>query len=84
MSDGYDPKAVKKRVRKLVREVEDGRYTKDILPNASYDLTGERQSAYFSHARENMKTDLAHAVMEHGQDLADCNISDILKGQADG
>lgn len=45
--------AVHNRTGKLVQEVYDGEYKIDELPNAAYDLRGERQAAYFSHAREN-------------------------------
>lgn len=52
------------RINELVQEVYDGKYEIDRLPGKAYELTGERQSAYFLHARENMKTDFAHVIME--------------------
>lgn len=59
------------RVDELIQEVVDGLYEIEKLPNAAYDLTGERQVAYFSHARENMKTDIAHVIMYENQQLND-------------
>lgn len=46
-------------------------YKIDKLPNAAYDLRDERQAAYFSHARENMKTDIAHIIMYANQQIYD-------------
>ena len=63
--------AVHNRTSKLVQEVYDGEYKIDKLPNAAYDLRGERQAAYFSHARENMKTDVAHIIMYDNQQIYD-------------
>ena len=51
------------RINKLMQEVYDGKYEIDGLPCEAFELVGERQSAYFSHARENMKTDFAHVIM---------------------
>ena len=47
---------VQERTRQLVQEICDGEYKVDKLPNAAYGLRGERQTAYFSHARENLNT----------------------------
>ena len=46
-----------KRISDLMQELESGQYKKEILPN--------------SHARENLKTDIAHAVMYSNQQLED-------------
>lgn len=48
----------------LLREVFSGTWKKDRLPNASLSLTAEAQAAYFSQARNNMKTEIAHCIME--------------------
>ena len=58
---------VQERTRQLVQEICDGEYKVDKLPNAAYDLRGERQTAYFSHARENLNTDIAHGIMYDNQ-----------------
>lgn len=63
--------AVRDRVSELVQEVCNGDYKIDKLPNAAYDLRDERQAAYFSHARENMKTDIAHIIMYANQQIYD-------------
>lgn len=63
--------AVRDRVSELVHEVCNGDYKIDKLPNAAYDLRDERQAAYFSHARENMKTDIAHIIMYANQQIYD-------------
>lgn len=52
------------RVAGLLREVFSGTWKKDRLPNASLSLTAEAQAAYFSQARNNMKTEIAHCIME--------------------
>lgn len=63
--------AVCDRASELVQEVCNGDYKIDKLPNAAYDLRDERQAAYFSHARENMKTDIAHIIMYANQQIYD-------------
>ena len=63
--------AVRSRTRRLVQEVNDGEYKIEKLPNAAYNFTGERQAAYYSHVRENMKTDIAHIIMYENQQVYD-------------
>jgi len=63
--------SVRDRARELVQEVCNGDYKIDKLPNAAYDLRYERQAAYFSHARKNMKTDIAHIIMYANQQIYD-------------
>lgn len=58
---------VRDRASELVQEVCNGDYKIDKLTNAAYDLRDESQVAYFSHARENMKTDIAHIIMYANQ-----------------
>ena len=67
VSDGLTAKSISD----LMQELESGQYKKEILPNSSYEMSGERQAMYFSHARENLKTDIAHAVMYSNQQLED-------------
>lgn len=66
--------AVRDRIGNLVQEVYEGKYKIDKLPNAAYDLRGERQVAYFSHVRENMKTDIAHVIMDDNQQIYDLQL----------
>lgn len=54
VSDGLTAK----RISDLMQELESGQYKKEILPNSSYEMSGERQAMYFSHARENLKRTL--------------------------
>lgn len=65
----------RRRVAKLVDEVEEGQYEVDILKNASYEMVGERQVEYFSHLRENMFTDIAFSIMTNYQQLNDVKFS---------
>lgn len=67
------------RVDGLLREVFSGAWKKDHLPNASLSLTEEAQAAYFSQARNNMKMEIAHWIMEQQQQLDDCEILGVLK-----
>lgn len=68
-----------RRVKELVDEVIRGEHKVDILPNSSYDFSEERQAIYFSNARKNMKSDMAHATMECGQQLDDIKILERLR-----
>lgn len=52
-------------IMKLIDEIERGLIKKDILPNSSYEMSGEREAMYFSHVRDNMKTSFAHLLMEN-------------------
>ena len=61
------------RLRNLVMEVYAGEYKIDQLPNAAYDFRDERQAIYFSHARQNMETDIAHIIMYENQQVDDLN-----------
>ena len=63
--------AVRDRASELVQEICNGNFKIDEFPNATYDLRDERQAAYFSHARENMKTDIAHIIMYANQQIYD-------------
>lgn len=65
---------IKRRVKSLVGEVMRGEHSIDFLPNSSYDFSEERQAMYFSNARKNMKSDMAHATIECGQQLEDIKI----------
>lgn len=67
----------KKRISGLINEVLSGEYKKDVLINSAYDFSGELQAMYYANMRKNMKSDMASAVINHGQQLDDLT---ILKG----
>lgn len=67
------------RVHNLIKEVVNGETKMDQLPNSSYELSEERQAEYFSHVRANMVSDMAYAVMNHGQQLDDLEVLARLK-----
>ena len=54
---------ISKRVAQLINEVAVGEHTIDVLSNTSLALSDERQVEYFSHARENMKKDVAYIII---------------------
>lgn len=66
--------AANKRRNNLVLEVLNGEKEKDVLPNSAYSFEEERQAQYFSHARNNMKSDMAYATMNHMQQLDDIRV----------
>lgn len=64
--------AVNVRRNRLIEEIRSGERTKDVLPNSAFPFETERQAVYFSRARKNMKSDMAHATMDcanHTDDL---------------
>lgn len=59
--------SVQERIQRLVQEISDGEYKKERFLDMADELRGEYQTEYFSHARENMKTDMAHILMNRLQ-----------------
>ena len=47
--------------------------------NVSFPFKGERQAQYFSHARNNMRSDMAHATMSHSNQSDDIKILAAIK-----
>lgn len=74
----YNTETIDYRVKKLTDEVQKGEHKKDNLPNAAYEMIGERQADYFSHARKNMQTDFAHSIMYNNLQLDDIEVLDRL------
>ena len=65
---------ISKRVAQLINEVAVGEHTIDVLSNTSLALSDERQVEYFSHARENMKKDVAYIIMTNNQNTDDLRL----------
>ena len=65
---------ISKRVAQLINEVAVGGHTIDVLSNTSLALSDERQVEYFSHARENMKKDVAYIIMTNNQNTDDLRL----------
>ena len=65
---------ISKRVAQLINEVAVGEHTIDVLSNTSLSLSDERQVEYFSHARENMKKDVAYIIMTNNQNTDDLRL----------
>ena len=61
---------ISKRVAQLINEVAVGEHTIDVL----LALSDERQVEYFSHARENMKKDVAYIIMTNNQNTDDLRL----------
>lgn len=65
---------ISKRVNQLINEVAVGEHTIDVLSNTSLALSDERQVEYFSHARENIKKDVAYIIMTNNQNFDDLSL----------
>lgn len=65
---------ISKRVAQLINEVAVGEHTIDVLSNTSLALSDKRQVEYFSHARENMKKDVAYIIMTNNQNTDDLRL----------
>lgn len=69
MSEAFFSEHTQERVNVLLLEIASGLYVREALPNAAYGMIGERQIEYFSRARANMETEIAHIFMEGPQQL---------------
>lgn len=60
----------------LLQEILRGELVRDVLPNPSYEFSGERKARYYSNMRWNMESDMAFLVMKNHQNY--CEL-DLLK-----
>lgn len=67
------------RRNRLIEEIQSGQMTKEVLLNASFPFEEERQALYFSKARNNMGSDMAHATMKHSVQTDDMKILEVLR-----
>ena len=66
------------RRNRLIEEIQTEQMTKVVLPDITFPFEGERQALYFSKARNNMRSDMAHATMKHSVQTNDRKIMEIL------
>lgn len=62
------------RRNRLIEEIQSGETVKDVLLNAAFPFEAERQASYFSRARNNMKSDMAHSTMGQSNQADDFKI----------
>ena len=67
------------RRNRLIEEIKSGQITKAVLPDADFPFEEERQALYFSKARNNMGSDMAHATMKHSIQTDDMKILEVLR-----
>lgn len=67
------------RRNRLIAEIQSGETKKEVLLNASFPFEKERQASYFSQARNNMRSDMAHATMAHGNQAEDMKILEVIR-----
>ena len=67
------------RRNRLIAEIRNGETVKAALPNSSFPFENERQAAYFSRTRNNMKSDMTHATMDQSKQLDDLIILEVLR-----
>lgn len=67
---------------KLIQEILSGELQKDVLLNASFAFDKERQAAYFSRTRENMRSEMAYATMHHADQIDDLAVLEVLKNDS--
>lgn len=67
------------RRNRLIEEIQTGQMAKEVLLNASFPFEEERQALYFSKARNNMESDMAHATMKHSIQTDDVKILEVLR-----
>lgn len=63
----------------LIKEILEGDYIKDILPNSAFGFTDEQQAQYFSNLRRNLQSDMAHAVITNSQCVNDLKLLQKIK-----
>lgn len=67
------------RRNRLIAEIQSGETEKEVLLNASFPFEKERQASYFSRARNNMRSDMAHATMAHANQAEDMKILEVIR-----
>ena len=67
------------RRNRLIEEIQTEQMTKVVLPDIAFSFEEERQALYFSKARNNMGSDMAHATMKHSIQTDDMKILEILR-----
>ncbi len=58
----------------MIDEVRRGEYMMDILPNASYEFSGQTQASYFANLREQMGSDMANAIFYCGKSFEEVSL----------
>ena len=61
-------------IDRLMKEIREGEYKKDILPNSALCFTREQQAQYFSNLRKNLQSEMADVVINDFQSLKEIEI----------
>lgn len=65
------------RRNRLIAEIQSGET--EVMLDASFPFEKERQASYFSRARNNMRSDMAHATMAHANQAEDMKILEVIR-----
>lgn len=71
-------------IQTLVGEVVRGEHSKDHLPNAAFDFSGEAQAIYFSNARRNLQSIVSYAVMTLKPRTPELGVLSLVRRQHNG
>ncbi|MDE6873670.1 MAG: transcriptional regulator [Lachnospiraceae bacterium] len=61
-------------IDRLMKEIQEGEYQKDILPNSALGFTREQQAQYFSNLRKNLQSEMADIVINDLQSLKEIEL----------
>lgn len=61
-------------IDRLIREIQEGVYEKDTLPNSALGFTREQQAQYFSNLRRNLQSEMADIVINASQSLGELEL----------
>ena len=67
------------RRNRLIAEIQSGETETEVMLDASFPFEKERQASYFSRARNNMRSDMAHATMAHANQAEDMKILEVIR-----
>lgn len=67
------------RRNRLIEEILTRQMAKEGMPDTAFPFEEERQALYFSKARNNMGSDMAHATMKHSIQTDDMKILEVLR-----
>ena len=65
----------------IINEILSGEYKRDILPEYALKFSGEPEACYFSRLRNNLRSDMAYAVMNNSQDTSELFLLNEIKGE---
>ncbi len=70
---------VKTEIDTIIQEILSGEYHEDVPEDSAVGLIGEWQAQYFSLLRNNLRSDMAHAVITNDQRTYDLELLRAIK-----